>query len=376
MSKIPKKKTIEGLPFYCWEYQGQTIIKHKVFVDYFDRWVKILGKYNKLNYFDCYGGCGAYIDSDNNIFYGSPVTAAKIIKNNKLSLDRDVNLVVIEKDSDVIDNLKKVLDHVVTEINPIFINENFDTAINSLLDDLESKGTTLAPTFFFVDPFGYSIKISTIERIMKVPKSEVFINFMFNSINRSINISSESDKLNMLFGTKAWERIKALNGSEREKEIIRLYIKQTKSFCNYSYAYKMKFPNANRTYYYLVHLTNHYKGCSIMKSSFAKYNSGRLEYPGERVQKNSFFDLPEYKISVIIEYFRKDCWKNKKLSFNKIIELIIDKTPFLEKDIRTALKKMINDKEITRIPVTSKKNGTGLQENDIISFVENKNGNL
>jgi len=242
------------------------------------------------------------------------------------------------------------------------------------LDELEGKGSTLAPTFFFVDPFGYSIKMDTIKRIMNVPKSEVLINFMFNFINRSINIPSEADRLNMLFGTSKWEEIRPKTGADREDSIINLYKKQTKMFSNYSYAYKLKFPDQNRTYYYLVHLTNHFKGCNIMKSAFAKHNSGRLEYSGNKGKDLSFFDLPEYKEDLITNFFRNPSWKNKSLSFDEIIAIIIDDTPFIEKDIRTALKTMIKNGEIIRIPVTSKPNGTGLSKADTIEFKENPNG--
>ena len=50
----------DGYDFFFWEYEPQTKIKHFVFKEYFDRWVKILGRWNELNYFDCYAGCGAY----------------------------------------------------------------------------------------------------------------------------------------------------------------------------------------------------------------------------------------------------------------------------------------------------------------------------
>lgn len=374
MAKKPQKITFSQLPFYCWKYEEQTATKHRVFIEYFDRWVKILGKYNRLNYFDCYGGCGAYADNDRKIFYGSPIEAARIISNNQTSLDRDVNLVVIEKFSDVLENLKKVFNHVIPNANPYFINEDFDNTINNLLDKLQRKGTTLAPTFFLVDPFGYSIKMDTIKRIMEVPKSEVFINFMYYRINMSMSNPQEEENITNLFGTSKWKELVTLKPKEKEKKILRLYRKQIKEFSNYFYPYKLNFPDKNRTYYYLIHLTNHFKGCSIMKSAFAKYNDGRLAYLGVKGKDQSIFDLQDYKIGVIVEYFRRDCWKNKRLSFDQIIAAIIDKTPFLEKHIKAALKKMIKDNEITRIPITSK-TGTGLQKDDIIYFVESKNEN-
>lgn len=71
------------MPFETRPYEDQTKMKHQVFADYFDKWVKIVGKYhNKLNYIDGFGGIGAYKGKDGKIDYGSPIIAAKIIKEN------------------------------------------------------------------------------------------------------------------------------------------------------------------------------------------------------------------------------------------------------------------------------------------------------
>ena len=89
-----------NLPFKTWKYEEQTKIKHQVFEDYFDHWVKILGQAHSLNYFDCFGGKGAYKDENGDIFFGSPILAAEIVQNNQKCLNRDVCLVIIDKDKD------------------------------------------------------------------------------------------------------------------------------------------------------------------------------------------------------------------------------------------------------------------------------------
>ena len=87
------------VPFKSWKYEEQTKIKHLVFADYFDKWVKILGKAQPLNYFDCFGGKGAYEENEE-IYFGSPILAAEIIKNNETNLKRKVYLIIIDKDND------------------------------------------------------------------------------------------------------------------------------------------------------------------------------------------------------------------------------------------------------------------------------------
>ena len=100
------------LPFKTWKYEEQTKIKHKVFADYFDKWVKILGKAHPLNYFDCFGGIGAYKENDE-IYFGSPILAAELIKKNETNLQRDVCMVIIDKDKNNFENIDKIAGTVI-----------------------------------------------------------------------------------------------------------------------------------------------------------------------------------------------------------------------------------------------------------------------
>jgi len=271
------------LPFKTWKYEEQTKIKHLVFADYFDQWTKILGKAHRLNYFDCFGGKGAYKE-EGKIFYGSPILAAEIIKNNKINLKRITCLIIIDKDNSNLENIKKILEHKKLNIETEFINKDFDIAINKTLD----KYPNLAPSFFFVDPFGFKIKMSTLKRMLEIPKSEILLNFMYNGVCRNLGVKDADNILIDLFGSNEWKKLKDLESRKKEKKIVELFRTKLKTFCRFVYPYRLCFPEMNRTYYYLFHLTNHYLGCEIMKSCFAKYNRGRVEYRGKNQDQNDF----------------------------------------------------------------------------------------
>ncbi len=354
------------VPFETWKYEEQTKIKHLVFADYFDKWVKILGKDHPLNYFDCFGGKGAY-EEGNEIYFGSPIIAAEIIQRNKINLKRDVCLVVIDKDKNNLENIKKILDYKKLDAKPIFVNRDFDLAVNKLLDE----NPNLAPTFFFVDPFGFKIKISTLKRMMKVAKSEVFLNFMYNGINRNLGIEQADEILIGLFGSSKWKELKDIENREKEKRIVELFRSQLKEFCKFVYPYRLCFPEMNRTYYYLFHLTNHYKGCEIMKGSFAKYNRGRVEYRGKTESQMTFFDYDNIKIDEIKKYLLST-YKGCNKSFIEIIEEQIDETPYLVKHIRQALKELEKDSKINIVrKIRTTKSGkirTGIDNEDEMRF--------
>ena len=322
----------QKLPFKVWEYEDQTKMKHKVFADYFDKWVKIVGKYYNLNYFDCYGGCGAYKDKDKNIYYGSPILAAQIAEKNGLNLKRKVKLVIIDNKRENIENIKKILTHLKLRVEPVFINDDFDKTINKILDSMDK----LAPSFFFIDPFGYKIKITTLKRIMKRPRTEILLTFMFNAINRFLIHKPVRDTLIELFGCDDWKHFCHKKGQCREEAIVDLYRTKLKEFSRFVSYYRFSFPEKKRTYYYLFHITNHIKGCSVMKSCFAKYNFGRTEYRGKLSGQMTFFDYDSIKQQDIKNIILLILDKPK--SYLKILEELIDETPYLKSNITKAIK--------------------------------------
>ena len=126
---MAKKLYSEGYDFFFWEYEPQTKIKHFVFQEYFDKWVKIVGKWNELNYFDCYAGSGAYLENGD-IYYGSPILAAEIIEKHKENLGRKVNIVIIEQDKANVENIKKIFRYKNLKTEPVIIEGDFDKTIN------------------------------------------------------------------------------------------------------------------------------------------------------------------------------------------------------------------------------------------------------
>lgn len=78
MSK-PKNIPIEGKDYFGWHYEEQTKIKHRVLGAYAKIWISKLGKYNETMFFDCHGGCGAYIDENTNqVTYGSSLLVEEV----------------------------------------------------------------------------------------------------------------------------------------------------------------------------------------------------------------------------------------------------------------------------------------------------------
>lgn len=105
-----------------------------------------------------------------------------------------------------------------------------------------------------------------------------------------------------------------------------------------------------------------------MKSVFASWNYGRVEYLGRKGNALTLFDLQEYKIEDIKTTLISK-YAGKQMSFMEIVEDIIEDTLFIEKDIRAAIKEMKKEGTVKTTPITSKTN-RGLTGDDMISFIQ------
>jgi three-Cys-motif partner protein len=364
---------VENLPFEAEPYEEQTELKHKVFRDYFDAWVKILGsRFGKLNYIDGFAGLGAYV-KENGIFYGSPVIAAEVIRNNSRFVKQST-LVLIDNDKKTLENLRKVLKHKgfenCPEIKIEFLNEDFNKAMNSILTGTETQN--FAPTFAFVDPFGFEgIHFETIKRIMEsVNKPEIIINFMFNAVTRFLQRDDLKETFTRMFGSEEWQKI-VKKSEEREKNIVEFYVSRLKEISTFVFPYRLTFPDKKRTYYYLIHLTNHPLGASIMKSSFAKYSLGKVEWLGEDSTQTSLADIIGVKMNEIKTLLIKK-YNKKKVSYQQVIVDNIDSTPYLESQLKNAIRELEEQGTvyIERFPKLGQ-NGrplTSLQSDTLIYF--------
>jgi three-Cys-motif partner protein len=333
---------VSNLPFAVEEYPEQTELKHKVLRDYFDKWVKILGVgcSGKLNYIDGFAGLGAYC-KDGQIHYGSPVIAAEVIKNNGRFVSHSI-LTLIDVNERILDNLHNVLDYKgLTKSEQIkiqFINADFNQAINQTM--LANGRLNNSPTFAFIDPFGFEgIHFETIKNIMEqTSKPEIVINFMYNAIGRFLKRSDLTGTFTRVFGTSEWKKVLEQPG-DREENLVAYYVSRLKKISKFVTPYRLTFPHKKRTYYYLIHLTNHYLGASIMKSSFAKFSAGRQEWLGDESAQTSLVDIFGMKAKAIKELLVNK-YNNQSISFKKIIIDNIDNTPYLESQFRDSLKEL------------------------------------
>ncbi|MGR3177772.1 MAG: three-Cys-motif partner protein TcmP [Candidatus Anammoxibacter sp.] len=360
-----------------WEYKEHTRVKHILLEKYLTAWIPILGKWNqKILYFDGFAGRGEYVDGP----IGSPVIVLKVADRFGQRYNELV-CTFIEKDIANFANLKSVIEREQSRLSnrakikiKLFNNE-FTDAVEYVLETVKQNKSILAPSFFFVDPFGFSgISFEIIKKILSNPKTEVFFTFMVRDMSRFLDLDSNQETFSELFGTDEWKNIKH-SSKNIEYDLVNLYREQLHSKANvkFSWPFRVCSPGKVQTVYYLLHVSNNLKGHMIMKSvMFHQNDEGNFAYMGpidsSMTKQNNLFDASDIWD---VKGFLLDRFLNKIISFEMLLEeLSIDwknEPPFMESHIRDALKDLVKENKISINRITSKK--TGISGNDEINFI-------
>jgi len=372
-----------------WIYREHTKVKHELLRKYLYAWIIKLGKFHrKVLFFDCFAGRGEYIDEKTGevLTVGSPIIAIKVAdellksceeKNRQPYFDKFV-YIAIEKDKDNFENLQNVVNRekeklkFKDKIDIQLINEEFATVVNSLIEWIKEKNIHIAPSFFFIDPFGFKgVPFKAVKDILSLPKTEIFFTFMTRDINRFLGLPQVEKHLEALYPISEWREIyKIRDWQERDKKLLDLYLKSLQEVAKVKYVFPFKVCMDERyqTLYYLIHATNHFHGLKIMKDIMYRQGTpGKFAWLGPkdslyRYQQRLF----DEDLSSLKNYLLKR-FAGETKTFNKILEETYQDTIFVESHYRQVLKELEKERKIEVKRITSKTQ-KGLQENDMITF--------
>ena len=240
-----------------------------------------MSSWNKrVLYIDGFAGPGLYVDGEP----GSPVIALDAALNHRADIRADVVFLFIEADRLRAQHLEGLLEEKTLKANFRYdvVNAKFDDVITEQLDYLDDQQKRLAPAFVFVDPFGYSqTPFTVIQRLMKNPRCEVLITFMYQFINRFVSEENQWDHLDLLYGTEEWRKVFDMLTPEERLELLHgVYQRQLKEQggAKYVLPFKMEDPRGG-TEYFLFFCTHSLAGLAVMKRAmWAVDPSGNFQY--------------------------------------------------------------------------------------------------
>lgn len=315
-----------------WPLEPHTEAKHVILKRYLGAWLPIISRWNgRIIFIDAFAGPGEYKNGED----GSPIIAINAVLNHQIKIKSEILMLFIEKDKDRFEFLKKKLAELKLpsnlKVKPI--PGKFDETLTELFDYLEEQKKTIAPTFVFIDPFGFSgIPMNLIKRIMQNPKCEVLITFMYEEINRFIKLENLWPNLVDTFGTDKWKQvISEADPAVRVIKLHQIYKKQLES-AGIKYVQSFKMVNkSNRPDYFLFFGTNAIIGLKKMKEAMWKVDStGAFRFSDVSHDPNQatlFAAEPDYyqlKNMLVKEF------KGKLVSVDEIENFVLTKTGFRE----------------------------------------------
>jgi len=284
-----------------WPMTPHTEAKHQILEEYLKAWFPILSKsHRRLLYLNGFAGPGVYKHGE----YGSPIIAMKTALSHRLA-ERfgEIVFIFVEKDNRRASKLSEVIrsqfPKLPDSVKYVVRGKEFAPTLESILEDLQGKGSKLAPTFAFLDPFGFSeLPMKVVGRLLKCDRCEVLVTFMVGFLNRFAEYQYE--QVNELLGTKEWRHILNIsNPEEREKQWINLYETQLKNHgATYVRSFQMIGKN-NQTVYYLVYATKSVKGMEAMKDAMWKV---------DRRGTYRFSDMTDPRQRLVMDFSDESLW--------------------------------------------------------------------
>jgi three-Cys-motif partner protein len=315
-----------------WEIEPHTEAKHAILKKYLDAWFPIITRWSgRVLFIDGFAGPGEYIGGK----IGSPIIALNAAKERKIPITDEVIFYFIEADYKRCEYLKDKLAAITLPSNIKYecVCGKFDETIKGMFDYLDEQKARIAPSFVFIDPFGFTgIPFALIKRIMENAKCEVLITFMYEEINRFVSDEKLWEQLNATFGTDKWKQVLTETDPRKREEILHnVYFNQLKHEAGIKYVKSFKMINkSNKTDYYLFFGTNHPLGLEKMKEAmWAIDEKGLFQFSDATYNPDQamLFTLePNFQAlkSLIVEKY-----EGKTISVSELENFIITSTPFL-----------------------------------------------
>jgi len=245
-------------------YRGreQTYLKHFFLERYLERVAYNIGSfYNDFVYVD--GFSGPWQSGDEALDDTSFMIAIQKLRQVREGLAKvgrtpKIRCMFIEREPGPYHALEAAV-RDVTDIQIETLNGEFEHSIPEVL-----KFVGKAFSLVFIDPTGWTgFGLKQITPILQHRPGEVLVNFMFDYINRFLDDPRPdiSASFTELFGGPGWETA-VRSAVRREDAIVELYRERMRAAGGFTHVTSTRIlkPTHDRSYFYLVYGTRHFKG--------------------------------------------------------------------------------------------------------------------
>jgi three-Cys-motif partner protein len=327
-----------------WPLDPHTKAKHDILRSYLGGWYPVLSSYHgRIVFLDGFAGPGIYGGGED----GSPVIALKtLLDHGHLQNMTNCQIVFVfcENDAARLASLREQVQRVKDQHNPFPRNvhieiygEAFSDAAQRILDSLSDGKTrkNLAPTFAFVDPFGFSgVPIDLLRDLLVYDRCELFVNLMVDHINRFATNPKVSQHMDDLFGTREYVNVRDITSGKRVQYLHDLYRRQLSSACGFPHVQSFAMYGMNgHLSYYLMHGTRHIRGVELMKDAMWKTDPGGGSAFHDRLADMDVLFQFEPDFAPLLEGLRQT-FRGKTVTIDEVESWVTLSTPYRKAHLR------------------------------------------
>lgn len=270
-------KNKDSRPDYWRDYSNPQRVKHRLISEYLKGWFPKLGHWSgRVLYLDTHAGRGRHETGEE----GSPLVAlttflAHSHKERILSRS-EVRFFFVEQDERNADQLDREIAELGELPKRVFTEVtcgNCFEALESVVENLQATGRSMAPAFVFVDPYGFKVPGRLLRDLMGFPRVELFINVIWRELDMAMAQARQdpgsplAKTLDGIFDGRSWVHIDAHSSDERLEQCLDLF----REICGARWATWFRMLGDNGvTRYALLHLTNHHAGRELIKNCLWK----------------------------------------------------------------------------------------------------------
>jgi three-Cys-motif partner protein len=342
------------------EQTEQSRIKAAIVTDYFWQWAGFMvGQQKKrpqygakLNYIDLFAGPGRYAS-------GAKSTPLMIVERaaNDPEIARRLCAIFNDKEPANTSSLEKELKAIPGYANlhnepKIYTGEVGDNVIKQL------QSMRLAPTFLFVDPFGYKgLCLQLVQSVIKDWGCDCVFFFNYNRINMGLGNEAVDDPMDALFGNDRADRMrrrfeeKKVAPHEREVFIVSEMEEALREMGGkFVLPFRFRNERGSRTTHHLFFVSKNFRGYDFMKGVMYKHSHkevtvANFEYNPADAKWPSLFELNR-PLGDLEDLLLEEL-AGRTLPFKELYEMHSIRKPYVLINYREALCRMEQEGKVT-----------------------------
>jgi three-Cys-motif partner protein len=372
-----------------WVHQEHTRAKHQILARYLSGWIPILARSAhraqswpvRLLLIDGFAGRGRYVGGE----HGSPLILAQVANQVTNYLGSsvgavEIDCIFIEADQENHRCLTEEITRArLTARQGVRLHDPMCQTFHSAIRPLLAKAQRHNGLFVFADPFGFGdIPLEVMQQILALPRSEVFITYMVQYVNRFFEESDRDRAFCSLFGVTSSQlnqlRQQLRAAPDRELSLRDYYMARLKAGAGaeYAWAFRMLPEHGDTTLYYLIHGSRHPKGLRLMKTTMKRHGTqgqyafyGRNDFARKQQKVLLAPDDPEALKEHLVQ-----SQAGTSVEYEMLLNRLCDDAScyyYVDQDFHSALQALRQEHRIDVNPVSSK-TARGLQDMDMIHF--------